>query len=86
MLRDHRLLADRARQLLKRNVIPTEDAWGGWLGRYQDEVRKSALELARQAERGEQTKIQQGKEKGIGHVAAEGTASNIGPLAEMATV
>ena len=58
VLREHNLLADRARQLLQRNLVPTEDGWGGWLGRYQSGLRKSALELVRQAERLEQTKVQ----------------------------
>ena len=55
VLRDHRFLADRARRLIKLGIVPTEDGWGGWLGRYQAELRKSALEQARQLGRLEQT-------------------------------
>jgi type IV secretory pathway VirD2 relaxase len=35
MLRNRRLLGENARALLKRGVVPTEDGWGGWLGKYQ---------------------------------------------------
>jgi type IV secretory pathway VirD2 relaxase len=34
-----------ARNLIKRGIIPTEDGWGGWLGRYQAAVRRAAMEL-----------------------------------------
>src|SRR5581483_3740904 len=32
----------KARALVKRGVIPTEDGWGGWLGRYQRELAHAA--------------------------------------------
>jgi type IV secretory pathway VirD2 relaxase len=33
-----------AQALIKRGIIPDEDGWGGWLGRYQTALRKVALE------------------------------------------
>ena len=33
-----------ARALLKRGIVPQEDGWGGWLGRYQAALRRTALE------------------------------------------
>jgi type IV secretory pathway VirD2 relaxase len=35
VLKNRALLGENARALLKRGIIPTEDGWGGWLGRYQ---------------------------------------------------
>ena len=35
VLKNRALLRENARVLLKRGVVPTEDGWGGWLGRYQ---------------------------------------------------
>jgi len=34
-----------ARALIKRGILPTEDGWGGWLGRYQRALRQAAIEL-----------------------------------------
>jgi type IV secretory pathway VirD2 relaxase len=34
-----------ARELIKRGILPAEDGWGGWLGRYQRALRQVALEL-----------------------------------------
>ena len=34
-----------ARALLKRGILPTEDGWGGWLGRYQSALRRAAMDL-----------------------------------------
>jgi hypothetical protein len=41
-------ISDTARQLLKRGVMPTEDGWGGWLGRYQKAIRVTAERLQEQ--------------------------------------
>jgi len=35
-----------AGELIRRGVLPTEDGWGGWLGRYQTALRRAAMELA----------------------------------------
>ncbi len=34
-----------ARALIKRGILPTEDGWGGWLGRYQSALRRAVREL-----------------------------------------
>ena len=34
-----------AKALIKRGILPTEDGWGGWLGRYQSALRRAAMEL-----------------------------------------
>ena len=37
-------LKPAAQALLKRGIIPDENGWGGWLGRYQAALRRAALE------------------------------------------
>lgn len=34
-----------AKALIKRGILPAEDGWGGWLGRYQSALRHAAMEL-----------------------------------------
>jgi hypothetical protein len=48
------------RNLVKRGMIPEEDGWGGWLGRYQVGIKAAALEeLGRsQRARGEGIELQ----------------------------
>ena len=58
VLRNQRHLADTARKLIKRGVIPTEDGWGGWLGRYQAALRETALRLEQEREQAEVTRRQ----------------------------
>jgi len=36
-----------AQQLIRKGVIPEEEGWGGWLGRYQRAVREAVLEASR---------------------------------------
>jgi hypothetical protein len=45
VLKNHALLGENARDLLKRGVIPTEVGWGGWLGRYQASLVAAANEI-----------------------------------------
>jgi hypothetical protein len=45
LLSNKRHLRETARQLVKRGIVPEEDGWGGWLGRYQATLRQTALEL-----------------------------------------
>jgi hypothetical protein len=33
-----------ARNLIGRGIIPGEDGWGGWLGRYQAALKHAAIE------------------------------------------
>jgi hypothetical protein len=42
---------EAARQLVKRGIMPTEDGWGGWLGRYQSALCKSTREIEERNER-----------------------------------
>ena len=53
MLRNRQHLADTAQRLIKRGVIPVEDGWGGWLGRYQGALRETALRLEQEREQAE---------------------------------
>jgi type IV secretory pathway VirD2 relaxase len=41
-------VVNTARQLLKRGILPTEDGWSGWLGRYQKALREAAERLQEQ--------------------------------------
>ncbi len=51
LLRDRRFMGETARLLLKRGVIPTEEGWAGWLGRYQAALAGAAAEIGRSRER-----------------------------------
>ncbi len=44
-------LRTAARKLLMRGVVPTEDGWAGWLGRYQAALCKAASEIEEPKER-----------------------------------
>ena len=46
ILRNDRHLGERAKVFLRRGIVPPEGGWGGWLGRYQAAVKKTATELA----------------------------------------
>jgi hypothetical protein len=35
LLTNRRLLREKVTELQKQNLLPTEDGWGGWLGKYQ---------------------------------------------------
>jgi hypothetical protein len=45
VLKNHPLLGENARALLKRGDIPVEGGWGGWLGRYQAALASAASEV-----------------------------------------
>ena len=51
LLSDPRYLSQTATQLLKRGIVPKEDGWGGWLGRYQAALRKAATEVTQRQQR-----------------------------------
>jgi type IV secretory pathway VirD2 relaxase len=51
LLSNPRHLGEAARQLLKRGIMPTEDGWGGWLGRYQSVLCKTTREIEERDER-----------------------------------
>jgi hypothetical protein len=56
LLKNRRHLTETARKLLKRGVVPTEDGWGGWLGRYQTSLWETAVGMEGQVEL-DQTRI-----------------------------
>ena len=39
-----------AHDFLKRRTVPTEDGWGGWLGRYQAAVSKATKAILQRRE------------------------------------
>jgi type IV secretory pathway VirD2 relaxase/Arc/MetJ-type ribon-helix-helix transcriptional regulator len=45
LLKNPHRLCETAHELLKRGSMPTEDGWGGWLGRYQTALRETAVEI-----------------------------------------
>ncbi len=51
LLSNRHYLNQAAREYLKRGVLPNEDGWGGWLGRYQAALCGTAHELEEQKER-----------------------------------
>jgi hypothetical protein len=44
-LKNRRVLRENARALLKRGLVPTEDGWDGWLGRYQATIAEVAGQI-----------------------------------------
>ena len=46
VLRNRRHLGERAKAFLAHGIVPPEDGWGGWLGRYQAAVKRTATESA----------------------------------------
>jgi hypothetical protein len=44
ILKNKRHLNEAARAFAKRGVLPTEEGWGGWIGRYQKALRMVATE------------------------------------------
>jgi hypothetical protein len=56
LLRNTRQLREIGQRLIRRGIIPEDEGWGGWLGRYQKALRDAvtALEIpsvTRQSER-----------------------------------
>lgn len=45
ILHDRQRLQRTARDLVRSGILPTDDGWGGWLGRYQRVLREAAMEL-----------------------------------------
>ena len=56
LLKNPHHLSETAHELLKRGITPTEDGWGGWLGRYQTALRITAVEME-ERKKGDQTGI-----------------------------
>jgi hypothetical protein len=55
LLSNPRHLGETTRQLLKQGILPTEDGWGGWLGRYQAALCGTAREIEERS-RGDQAR------------------------------
>ena len=47
ILKNRQHLAETAHRLIKRGVVPVEDGWSGWLGKYQRAVCEAASRLDR---------------------------------------
>jgi hypothetical protein len=39
ILRNKRHLRETAQHLIRRGIVPQDDGWNGWLGRYQKALR-----------------------------------------------
>jgi hypothetical protein len=53
ILKNRSHLQTTAQRLINRGIIPTEDGWGGWLGRYQAALRETALRLEQERDHAE---------------------------------
>jgi hypothetical protein len=47
ILKDRNYLRQTAQRLTRKRITPTEDGWGGWLGRYQQAVKRAADSFCR---------------------------------------
>jgi hypothetical protein len=47
ILRNKRYLRETVQRLIRRGIIPQEDGWNGWLGRYQKALCETATTLDR---------------------------------------
>ena len=45
LLRNTRQLREIGQRLIRRGIIPQDDGWGGWLGRYQKALRDAVTTL-----------------------------------------
>jgi type IV secretory pathway VirD2 relaxase len=48
LLKNRSMLREKARALLKEGIMPVQDSWGGWLGRYQAALVNTAAELSQE--------------------------------------
>ena len=49
LLRNKHYLRETARRLVQRGVVPEDDGWSGWLGKYQRALRAAALDLEQES-------------------------------------
>jgi hypothetical protein len=47
ILRNRRYLDATVRPLVKQGILPAEDGWSGWLGRYQAALSRTAVSIQR---------------------------------------
>jgi len=45
LLNSRRHFVDATRQMIKGGIVPEEGGWGGWLGKYQATLRKTAVQI-----------------------------------------
>ena len=45
MLRNNRKLRELGQHLIRRGIMPEDDGWSGWLGRYQKALRDAVTTL-----------------------------------------
>ena len=64
LLRNPRYLGAAARQLLMKGIVPAEDGWAGWLGRYQAAVCKTMREIEELEERNPIHRRERGRSHG----------------------
>jgi hypothetical protein len=57
VLTNGRVLREMAQQLLKNGVVPLEDGWGGWLGRYQKALCETYVRVEQQQRERELRKV-----------------------------
>jgi len=48
IFRNKGYLRETAQRLIRRGIVPPEDGWNGWLGRYQKALSKAATTVERQ--------------------------------------
>ena len=48
ILRNKLHLRETAQRLIRRGIVPQDDGWDGWLGRYQKAIADAAIALERQ--------------------------------------
>ena len=66
LLTNLRHLGEEARELLKRGIMPTEDGWGGWLGKYQAALCKTAREIEERKERNMARALSRQRDRSVG--------------------
>ena len=66
LLTNPRHLGEKARELLKRGIMPTEDGWGGWLGKYQAALCKTTREIEERKERNLVRSQQRQRDRSVG--------------------
>jgi type IV secretory pathway VirD2 relaxase len=66
LLNNPRHFGGAARLLLKRGIMPIEDGWGGWLGRYQATLCKTTRAIEERKERDQDRARQRRRSRSLG--------------------
>lgn len=48
ILRNKRYLRETVQRLIRRGIVPQQDGWNGWLGRYQKALQEATVTVERQ--------------------------------------